>query len=374
MRLSAASGWIRNLGLALAAVGFFLVVIEGMASGILLVGEFFEASDAVPSVAERTHTQYDADLGWVNIPNHSVEDLYAPGADLHTNAQGFRGNRDTAPKPAPGVLRVVCSGDSFTLGFGVADDETWCHRLKLPGRDVETVNMGQGGYGIDQAWIWYQRDGSDLGHQLHIFAFVYPDITRMTQLSFLRYGKPRVRYGPRGFFVENVPVPRAGVLTEWLRRHRETFGSLRLFRLLGPALSRPLPKLATDHFPPYSEEEAAGVALEIFADVSRSNAANGSVAVSVYLTSWLDLRDKPEQTQRFRDNFASELARRSVRFIDLTDDFRALSPAVLETLFIKAGETPFRHARGHYTTEGNAFVARTLSRRIGGMLASNPAL
>ncbi|MFP8881008.1 MAG: hypothetical protein VCE43_16935, partial [Myxococcota bacterium] len=363
---------LRNLGLSLAAVIVLLVVIEGLAGGVLFVRRLFDETDSQPSFAERTHTRYDAELGWVNLANHAVEGLYGPGAGLHTNAQGFRGDRDTAPKPAPGVFRVVCSGDSFTLGFGVGDEQTWCHRLRLPGRDVETVNMGQGGYGIDQAWLWYERDGADLGHQLHIFAFVYPDITRMTQLSFLRYGKPRVRYDSTGLYVENVPVPRAGILSEWLRRHRDTFGSLQLFRLLGPLLGRPLPGPAAGRFPPYSEEEAAAVAIEIFADVDRSNAKRSGVAVFVYLTSWLDLRDKPEQTQRFRDNFASALARRSLRFIDLTDDFRALSPAVLETLFIKPGETPFRHARGHYTAEGNAFVARALSRRLDGVLASNP--
>ncbi len=361
-----------NLGLSLAVVVVFLVLIEGLASGVLLLRELFDATDTLPTVAERTHTRYDAELGWVNLANHSVEDLYGPGADLHTNAQGFRGRRDTAPKPAPGVFRVICSGDSFTLGFGVADDQTWCHLLKLLGRDAETVNMGQGGYGIDQAWLWYERDGKDLGHQLHIFAFVYPDITRMTQLSFLRYGKPRVRYGPRGLFVENVPVPRAGMLDGWLRRHRDTFGSLRLFRLLGPLVARPLPEPDPADFPAYTEETAAVVALEIFADVERSNAKQGAVAVCVYLTSWLDLRDKPEQSQRFRDYFASEMSRRSLRFIDLTDDFRELSPAVLETLFIDPDETSFRNARGHYTAEGNAFVARSLSRRLDGLLPANP--
>ena len=94
----------------------------------------------------------------------------------------------------------------------------------------------------------------------------------------------------------------------------------------------------------------------------------------VYLTTLMDLRDQPEETQRFRDGFGRQLDRRSLTFLDLTDDFRALSPEVLETLFIKPGETPFRHARGHYTPEGNAFVAELLSRHIDRFLAARPAL
>jgi hypothetical protein len=364
-----------NLGLSLAAVLLFLVGIEGLASGLLLARDLFDATDATatrPTVAERRHTQYDAELGWVNLTSHSVEGLYGPGADLHTNAQGFRGKRDTEPSPAPGVFRVVCSGDSFTLGVGVADDETWCHRLKLPGRKVETVNMGQGGYGIDQAWLWYERDGKELGHKLHIFAFVYPDISRMTEVTFLGYGKPRVRHGPKGFRLENVPVPQAGMASGWLRRHRESFGSLRVFRLLSPLLSGRLPETDAGSFPRYGEKKAVAVALEIFADVNRSNLDLGSQTVIVYLTSWLDLRKTPGKSRLFREDFASELAQRSVHFIDLTDDFRTLPPAALEAMFIRPNDTPYDNAKGHYTARGNAFVAKALSRRLDSLLGSIP--
>lgn len=361
-------GLLANFGLAVLAVVLFLALVEGLASAVLFARSLLAEGLARPSVAERTHTRYDAELGWVNIPNVSVPDLYGPGASLHTNAQGFRGNRDTPEAVPEGVFRIICSGDSFTLGFGVADDQTWCHLLALAGRRVETVNMGQGGYGIDQAWLWYRRDGAHLEHQLQVFAFVYPDITRMTQLEFLRYAKPRVRYRGGAFQIENTPVPQAGVLHGWLRRNRDTFGSLRLFQLMGPLVGRPLPKPDYERFAPYSQEEAIAVAIEIFGDVQHGNAAQGSRAVVAYLTSWLDLRDKPVETQRFRDDFSEQMAELGIPFFDLTDDFRGLDAALLETLFIKAGETPFRHATGHYTAAGNAFVASLLSRRLDALL------
>ena len=44
--------------------------------GPLLIQSFAAEGDGRPSVAERTHTRYDAELGWVNVPGATVDDLY----------------------------------------------------------------------------------------------------------------------------------------------------------------------------------------------------------------------------------------------------------------------------------------------------------
>ena len=54
---------------------------------------------------------------------------------------------------------------------------------------IQTVNMGQAPLGIDQAYLWYERDGSKLDVDLHIMAFIYA-IARMTFTSHWGYGKP----------------------------------------------------------------------------------------------------------------------------------------------------------------------------------------
>jgi len=63
-----------------------LVVIEGLASYLLFTRD---ALTTTP-LAERLHTQYDPDLGWVNIPDINIPDMYGPGISLRTNSQGFR--------------------------------------------------------------------------------------------------------------------------------------------------------------------------------------------------------------------------------------------------------------------------------------------
>jgi len=359
-----------NIGVALLASFGALVAIEGCASALLFVSEFAGGAPNRPSVAESTHTRYDAEIGWVNEPNALVEDLYAPGASVRINAQGFRNDRDFAVRKPPGRFRVICAGDSFTLGFGVAGDQTWCHQLAFDGLDLERVNMGQGGYGIDQAWLWYKRDGAPLEHDLLIFAFIQPDFGRMTRLSLRDYAKPRVRFADGRFALENVPVPRAGVLNAWLRRHRDTFGSLRVFQLVGPWVTHPLPEPDYDRFPPYSQREAFDVALEIFSDLARTTAARGARAVFVYLPSEFDLGERGQQLAPFRASLAEETQRRGLTFVDLTSEFRALTKAETDALFFDPGETQFRHAKGHYTPEGNAFVARLLSNRLAPIVAA----
>ena len=110
-------------------------------------------------VTERSHTRYDSDLGWSNITNVHLADMSGPGVPLTINSQGFRGSVSFGPTPPAEKMRIVCSGDSYTLGWGVGDDETWC--ALLADRRIETVNMGQGGYGFDQLISGICATGSD---------------------------------------------------------------------------------------------------------------------------------------------------------------------------------------------------------------------
>ena len=187
--------------LLFVAVAFFL--IEGLASAILLL----QTVAATPPIAERSHTQYDAELGWVNLPDVYIEDMYGPQLYLKTNGQRFRNDRDFPATVSDQQLRVVCSGDSFTLGYGVDNRQPWCQQLSQLDSRLETVNMGQGGYGLDQAYLWYKRDGAQLGPDLHLFAFITVDFERMQQDNFLGYGKPVLTIRDNELAVENVPVP-----------------------------------------------------------------------------------------------------------------------------------------------------------------------
>jgi len=163
---------VKQAGFAVVAVILGLLLIEG-ASRVVLV-----AIERGEGLTERKHTRYDVELGWVSVPSTTVKDLYGPGRTLTVNAQGFRGKHEYAKTPPPGTTRILCSGDSFTLGWGVDDERTWCALLEK-GSGLEVVNMGQGGYGIDQSYLWWRRDGDSISYDVHLLAVIYDDFHRM---------------------------------------------------------------------------------------------------------------------------------------------------------------------------------------------------
>src|SRR5271157_4803646 len=129
-----------------------------------------------------------------------------PGEIPADELAALRNNADFATKVPPGKTRIVCSGDSFTLGNGVDNDHTWPQLLASRAKNLETVNMGQGGYGADQAYLWYKRDGVPLDHNIQIFALISPDFYRMQHSSFNGYGKPMLTVENERLVTTNVPV------------------------------------------------------------------------------------------------------------------------------------------------------------------------
>jgi hypothetical protein len=67
--------------------------------------------------------------------------------------------------------------------------------------------MGQIGYGVDQAFLWYRRNGPAVSHDVQVLAFVSADFDRMRYRSFMSYGKPVLAVEFETLVVRNVPVP-----------------------------------------------------------------------------------------------------------------------------------------------------------------------
>ncbi|RIL01911.1 MAG: hypothetical protein DCC71_17070 [Proteobacteria bacterium] len=328
-----------------------LCVVEGLASWTRLGA--LVATRAQRPLAERSHTEYDAELGWVNRPHVSLPDLYGPGASLHTNAQRFRGTRDVAPAVAPGRVRVVCSGDSFALGYGVADDATWCAQLGALDARIEPVNMGQGGYGIDQAYLWYRRDGAPLAHDVHLFTFIVEDFARMGATRFFGYGKPRLRLDGERLAVDNVPVPRAAFALPWLAQNLRLADELRSVALLRAAFARA--GAAASAGERAADADVPRLAAAVFAELARLQRAAGRRLMLVYLPMHDELRD--ESTAALRAFVVREAQRLGVPFLDGVPALRALPPDAVASLYIPPRHDDFPAAAGHFTVKGNRWIA-----------------
>ena len=334
-----------------AVLAGILIVIEGAAS----YGVVLRSAINAPMLAERRHTRYDELLGWSNTPNADIPDMYGPGIRLRINRQGFRSDREFESQVAPGRIRVICSGDSFTLGYGVANDRTWCERLSALEPRLETVNMGQGGYGLDQAYLWYRRDGGSLPHQLQILAFVSDDLPRVSAAAFSGYPKPRLMVNGTELAVTGVPVP--GPANPQLRRLLERAQELRTAALLGAV--RRIAGLAPAEVEDLSFTETQRVIAKLLADLKRLNEQRSSRLILVYLPTELDLR-QPDTD--WVPPVAREAASLGIPFLDLTDDFTAVADRA--SLFIKKGELDYPGAEEHYTVAGNELVAQAINGKI----------
>lgn len=337
-----------------------LIGVEGLSSLVL----FLRQLPRTRIVAERIHTEYDPLLGWINRPNLLIRDMYGPGKHFRTNSQRFRNDGDFPVTVPPGSRRWICAGDSFTLGYGVGDDETWCARLAENTPGLKTVNMGQGGYGIDQAYLWVTRDGNRLDYDLLIFAFITADFTRALSPRFRDYPKPLLSVREGKPAVENIPVPRPGFLAERLPRLRAAAGTLKAGQLLR-LLAR---ETAGDERPAEETREESAARIQeltgaIFQSLHDRHREDERAVLFVYLPVLEDYRGAAN-TELMRKFLAAEGEANGWFFLDLVREFRDLKPGQVGELFIGEDIPGYTASAGHYSEKGNQYIAERIRRRI----------
>ncbi len=326
-------------------------------------------------ISERSHTRYDAQLGWVNILNTTIRDFYQPGASLTINSQGLRNGYDFPARIPDGRMRIMCSGDSFTLGSGVGDEDTWPQQLAQLDPRFETVNLGQGGYGIDQSFLLYRREGVKLQHHLHIFAVIYDDFTRMSKDKFLGvYGKPVIQLENDQIKVKNVPVPQSAYSTPWLAENLAQARSLVSVQIVKGVLRFIAPG-ARSKIESRKSFPSLNLVLRVFEDLNQTEQEMNSDFLLVYLPTRADLEWEPlaaAALKQKRSLLGRKLAQRGIVFIDLVEDFEKFDDAQLNRLFIPENKFPF--SAGHYSKEGNRYVAQLIYRKLFALADANKTM
>jgi hypothetical protein len=340
---------LKRGGLFLLITALTFALLEGCASLVM-------AAFDTPRMDDLTYSQYDAELGWVNIPSIALPDLWGPGKGLRTNSQGFRAEADIEPVVAPGRIRIVCSGNSFAFGEGVGNRDTWCHLLTEHDERIEVVNLGQAGYGVGQSYLRYMRDGAPLDHQIHLFTFVDGDFDRAGRRSHFGYARPVLRLVGNELEVDNVPVPR--VLPAVARFAIRLSERLRSVEFAGRVVNRVLPPRPSRAGE--KRDRLAPVVERLFQEVERVNRDKRSAPLFVYLPTALDL----DHELPWRDWVRPVLDSLGSSFIDLTPALRELPREVAGEFFLPPGSP----AAGHYSRAGNAWVGEALYARLRSVL------
>jgi len=317
--------------------------------------------------AETTHTEHDPLLGWINKPNVWIPDLYGPGKGLRTNSQRFRNDRDFPVAVPPGKRRWICCGDSFTLGYGVDGKDCWCSLLSTLLPDTECVNMGQAGYAVHQAFLWYMRDGVKLEHNVLAFAFISGDFSRMDDTDPSDYPAPRLGLEDGKITIEDVPVPRPSFVARHLPRLREAVWRLRMMWLVQECAGklRSAKREAPEHAQSFRREELVSAMIGTL-----NNACRGAGRTLLLIHLPMEGNHRPGSGSSLRAFLRTHAQAHGWIYLDLIADFQNLDQRAVPGLFINDDIPGFIYARGHYNEKGNRYIAELIVRKI----ANNPAL
>jgi hypothetical protein len=333
-----------------------LALVEGLSSGLLLLRD---VSRPIPSRSPN-YIAYDTLLGWIGRPGFRTDSMWAPGIRLRVNAQGFRSNVEFSRALPAGRRRVICSGDSFTFGWGVDDTENWCALLASAGPRLETLNLGVSGYGVDQAYLRYRRDGVAFDHHVHVFAFITDDFKRMRGTEFGGLGKPVLERRGDTLRARNVPVP--GSLFEMprlaahLHLKRAAFARLRVAQLARALRARIGTEPPTD-----AELDSLSWHLSeaVFIDLAALNRQKQSRLIAVLLPSRGEWEDTSFRWWSRRIEAAA--AANGFHFLDLAEAYRRLPGDSARPLFF----SPDDRRRNHLTPTGNRWVVDHLREHLG---------
>jgi hypothetical protein len=217
------------------------------------------------------------------------------------------------------------------------------------------VNLGQGGYGLDQIYLRYRRDGALIDHQLVLLAFIADDIRRMQANSFYGYGKPRLELNAdQQLVIRNVPVPKRRFYAPWLTATLQHVGMLRTTEFIakvGQRLSIGGARRASSAAIPDNTRQLAGQVFRAQNAIARDRSAK---LVLIYLPTPDDYvpSDTSRTWEAFIEGVAAEL---DVPLINVIAEHRKLAREEAARLF-----GPHRH----YSIEGNAYVARVIYRKL----------
>jgi hypothetical protein len=327
---------------------------------------------------------FDKDLGWRPTPDRVRRE---DGAIYRVNRQGLRADREYAPEPPEGMRRIAAFGDSFTYCAEVTQDDCWVARLDTSWPHAELVNFGVPGYGPDQAWLRYQRDGRSLHPCGVLIGYYVEDIDRVVNrfrpfidpADSVVLSKPRYLLDGDGLALLPNPTSKPMDLGD-PRVVEETLGShdawyfpgvfvpgpfdgsslVRLGKTAAYRASRMSLLRTPDTYPLYEQQgEAYQVTGRVLIQFAQQVRADGSTPIVVVFPGQRDLRSEPNGQPAYAP-LVNWVERAGVSVVDLPDlMLSAREQYGIDRLF---GVT-------HYSSLGNRIVARYLEEALPDLLA-----
>jgi len=340
-----------------------------------------EQRKQIQSFIDQSHLWYqkhDPELGWINAPGGSY-------VGCTQNGQGVRSKHTYSREPPTGSVRIAAFGDSFVHGDEVGDDEVWSSVAESSRPGLEVMNFGVSGYGVDQAYLRYMRDGRSFSPHIVVIGFFPDDLYRDVSVfrPFLAPGtghqmtKPRFMLRDGQLVLFPNPLPRVEDYRRLLENPEAIllplrsfdaffpegyaagpFDFLRSVRLLKLAREQALqlrkPRLLNgEGFNPASEAFQTTVA--VFDAFHRAVVEDRAKPLIVFFPSEQEVEGYRAGIPPSYEPLKEVFRQRSYDFEDALTPFQATAAHLApQSLFVKV----------HYSGLGNAIVARHLLERL----------
>lgn len=151
---------------------------------------------------KKEYVTFDPELGWTLNPNAKA--INAEGICIgETNSLGARNAREYPRKKPAGKLRIAAFGDSFTHGSQMPTAFTWQAILEEHDPRLEVLNFGVEGYGLDQAYLRYLKDGVGCSPDIVLICYMSENLARHVNVfrgfyTGTPYVKPRFLLDEKG--------------------------------------------------------------------------------------------------------------------------------------------------------------------------------
>ena len=260
----------------------------------------------------------------------------------------------TASRRRPGTTRIAVVGDSHTFGLEVTYEDTWARQLEERlGAGYQVLNFGVDGFGVDQAFLRYQREVDAWAPKLDFFTVLSHDFYRSTSvypfITFewgMPFSKPRftTKDGTLGRVNPHFPSPEEIVRTanvsdlpfldyqpgylpeEWQRSFLHASYLVRFLMASFPPWTAPTDRI--------SERELRAVNIGLLRAVAEKARRQGTRLLLVYLPAKGESESYIGPSSR---EALSILAQAGVPYVDGTSWLAQVPP---ERRYLRWHETP----------------------------------
>ncbi len=168
----------KNVLLVLSVSLVGLLVLEGLTRLVLDDGMLYEL-EMWKYAREVKVRDPRPELGHRHRPNAEARLM---GVTVRTNSLGLR-SPEIGEKAGDGTARIAFVGDSIVLGWGVAEQQTFAHRviaaLRAAGYKVDGFNLGVGNYNTLQELALFREVGAPLKPDIIVLSYFINDAEPM---------------------------------------------------------------------------------------------------------------------------------------------------------------------------------------------------